>query len=525
MTMLPDFGLTAMLKSAPIRFLITCPLIALIAAGLPASVLAQSVHCQGTISAWSADASLRSFMASHTCDCSDGLNRHPVCTPNAGGGSFGKHKKPSAAGSFQAMVAGAMFQSILTSVFADTSVANEQEILAAQKKAAEIAWKKAQQKKAEEAKAQAEYDKMMLSYKQLEGAGEVAFKTLSDSNLGLKGLEDLEGLSASARQPFDTPSDMKEPGFAGSSGGTPFFGDTMPIEDVRFLVNPENDPNVVDLRQANSFVVESLKNEKQKPAAAAGDQEKKPATTAKKDIDCGRLSNKLHDLLNQRDRFHKTIVLAQSELTTWQNANRNALMNAAKDGIDYFIGRLLDYLTRKGEAADRLMRILDANSAKMAKDGIDVGQAAAKIRRLKALSDVGRIAEFTSNVKDWNKFIKDGISAMIAELSHSNREVKQMLEDPMMQSYFETEAPALNALLDISNIAAANKVFGKWVAKQVPIIAAVELGINQLYNATDYLMSYHHIREAHKINGKVLQTAREIQQNMDRTYYDLRGCK
>jgi hypothetical protein len=100
-----------------------------------------------------------------------------------------------------------------------------------------------------------------------------------------------------------------------------------------------------------------------------------------------------------------------------------------------------------------------------------------------------------------------------------------MLEDPGMQKYFEADAPELNAMLDISKLAASNKVFGKWVAKKVPIIAGVELAINQTYNALDWYLSYKSIAEANDINGRVLETARSIQKNIDDASMELRNCR
>jgi len=50
-------------------------------------------------------------------------------------------------------------------------------------------------------------------------------------NFSLDG--ELEALAASARKPFDAPPDMKAPGSETIGGGTPFFGDTMPLEDIR----------------------------------------------------------------------------------------------------------------------------------------------------------------------------------------------------------------------------------------------------------------------------------------------------
>jgi len=60
---------------------------------------------------------------------------------------------------------------------------------------------------------------------------------------------------------------------------------------------------------------------------------------------CATLSKKLDGFLTQRGRFQKTIDLAHEQLTTWQSANRNALLNAAEDGLEHFSGELLEDLT------------------------------------------------------------------------------------------------------------------------------------------------------------------------------------
>ena len=126
------------------------------------------------------------------------------------------------------------------------------------------------------------------------------------------------------------------------------------------------------------------------------------------------------------------------------------LLNAAKDGVAYFAGQLLEDLTKRGKAADRLQQIYEKNAGQMAQDGLDTAAIAAKIKRLKELSSTGRISELTSNVKDWQSFIKNGVSALMQQLNASNQEIQGMLEDPRMQKYFETDAPQLKALLDIS---------------------------------------------------------------------------
>ena len=485
------------------HFLVLCCVL------LPLPALAgPALDCEGSAKAYA--------LQGIPCTC---VNGQIVCDKPSGGH---KSKHGSTSGDVNAMIVGTLFEGLLTSMFAPpTKPDNTQEALAAQQKAAALAAQQAAAfQRAQEAAFQAEHNKMMQSFKQLDGSQGVAFKSLSDSALAFKTLDgDAETLAANARKPFDTA--------AGTSGtATPFFGDTMPLKDIQLLVNPENDPRVVDLRNATAYVAKNLKNEGEPPAPGTtkprdGRADGKPII---KGPDCAKLNQKLQGFLTQRDKFSNTINLAQEQLTTWEDANRNALLNAAKDGIEYFTGQLLEGLANRGKAAERLQRIYEKNGAQMAQDGLDVAAIQAKIARLKTLSSAGKISELTSNILDWQTFIKDGMSGLMSQLTSSNQEVHALLEDPQLQKYFETEAPELKAMLDISKIAASNKVFGKWVAKKVPIIAGVELAINQSYNGLDWLLSFKRMTEANKINGKVLASAKALQQHIDDTSWALRDC-
>ena len=440
----------------------------------------------------------------------------------------GTHKSKNGISSadINAMIVGNLFESLLTSVFADDT-ANEQEALAAKQKAAAIAAAQAaENKKIQDAAAQAEFDKMMRSYKTLDDSHGVAFKTLANSNLAFKSLDsDPETLAANARKPFDAPSENSGLGSDSMSGATPFFGDTMPIDDIKFLVNPENDPRVVDLRKAGEYVIGNIKNDSEKPDTITKKYKQKDNGEPIIQVpDCVKLPQKLEGFINQKNQFQKTVLLAQEQVDTWETANRNSLMNAAKDGLEYFTGQLLEGAARRGEAADRLEEIYQKNARQMVQEGIDTAAIEAKIRRLKALSSTGRISELTGNIKDWQDFIKDGVSGLVKQLTASNQEIQAILEDPKMRKYFEMDAPELNTLLDISKIAASNGVLGKWVAKQVPIIGGVELAINQTYNATDWYLSFKRVTEANNINGQVLNAARLMQKNIDDTYLALKEC-
>ena len=491
----------------------------------PAYVLAQSapeasgpaIDCEGTIDAWVSSG----YYHPGDCQC---INGQPVCGKSSSGGHF-HHSHHDFNQEIKMQIVGTIFESLLTSLFTGNT-ANEKEALAARQKAAALAAQQAEFEKARAAAAQAEYEKMMRSYKQLDDSRGAAFKTLSDSSLQFKTLGgDAESLEANARKPFDTPADAA-PAASGVPGqATPFFGDTMPPADIRLLVNPENDPKVIDLRNASAYMVKSLKDESAMPAA--GDKPHSAKNNGKPVItpaNCAKLKLRLNGYIDQRSRFEKTINLAQGQLNEWETENRNAMVNAAKDGIEYFTGQLLEGLANRGKAADRLQQIYEKNARQMARDGIDVAAIESKIKRLKMLSSAGKISELTANIKDWQTFIKDGMSALMAQLTSSNHEIRKMLDDPKMQKYFGTESPELNTLLDISTIASANKVFGKWVAEKVPIIAGVQLSINQSYNALDWLLSFKRMTEADKINGKVLEAARALQGHIDETAFAMRGC-
>jgi len=97
--------------------------------------------------------------------------------------------KASAAASLNNMVAGAVVQSLLNSLFSTPTVSKEE--LAAQQKAAELAAQQAAEQAAEQQRikeeiAQAEHDKMMQSFKQLDGSQDLGMKTLDNNGLNSK---------------------------------------------------------------------------------------------------------------------------------------------------------------------------------------------------------------------------------------------------------------------------------------------------------------------------------------------------
>jgi len=73
-------------------------------------------------------------------------------------------------------------------------------------------------------------------------------------------------------------------------------------------------------------------------------------------------------------------------------------------------------------------------------------------------------------------------------------------------------------------IIAEEAVFGEWVKKRVPMIAACRFAVNEVYHATDFYLSFTRIMEANRINGEVMYAAQSLQKHIDDTYFDLREC-
>ncbi len=459
-----------------------------------------SLDCAGSNAAWESQGI--------PCRC---VNGQVVCDQPSGG-----HNHGVTSGDVKAMVVGTIFESLLTSLFTDDTATSQKEAQAAQQKAAALAAQQAAMNREKEREAQAAYEKMMRSYKQLDDSQGVAFKTLSDSALTFKTLDgNAETLAANARKPFDTAGSA--PSSATTSGqATPFFGDSMPIKDIRLLVNPENDPRVVDLREAHSFMVKNLKSRKEMEGNG------KPIV---KSPDCVKLRKKMDGFITQQNKFYKTVNLAQDQLNIWENQNRNALIHAAKDGIEYLTGKWLRTLAKEGEFADHLEEVYEKNAAQMARDGLDVTAIKATIQRLKQVASTGKFADLTGNIKESQTFIKDGMSTLLAQLSSANHDVQEMLEDPKMGKYFETDLPEMRTACDVAKLVAASKIFAKWGAEKIPIVAAAELSVNETYDGLDFFLSFKRMTEANKINGRVLEAARYLQRKIDDTHLELQECR
>ena len=131
-----------------------------------------SLDCKGSAAAYR--------LQGIPCYCVDG---EIVCDQPSG-----KNKHVAGSKDMNAMIMGTLFEALFTSLFTDNTAGK-----AAQQEAAAYAAKQAQLQRVKAAAAQAEFEKMMRSYKKLDNTQEVTYKTLSDSNSGYKSLDNDAG--------------------------------------------------------------------------------------------------------------------------------------------------------------------------------------------------------------------------------------------------------------------------------------------------------------------------------------------
>jgi len=98
------------------------------------------------------------------------------------------------------------------------------------------------------------------------------------------------------------------------------------------------------------------------------------------------------------------------------------------------------------------------------------------------------------------------------------------MQRPELEPYLNTGDPELSFLLDISKLAAGGKVFGKWVARQMPLVGLLEISVKTTYNATDWVLSLRNIMQSNRINGEVMESAKSLQRQIHKTRTELQGC-
>lgn len=438
--------------------------------------------------------------------------------------------------SLSLMVAGTLMQGLLNGIFSSNEQQKQQQQIAEQQQQMQLQMQMAMQKKIKDSIDNLNYLKLMSSYKQLQGAQELSLKaSSSEQQLDFKRLDgDDESMRADAGKAFDGNAISDTAGGVQFFRGTDFFNSNVAKTDIY----PEKDSVMLDIHNSDKFLKEHEISDSAKIAGLKNDtlRNSPKNNPEKKNIDCNMLQQKLNDYLTQRDKFHKTIISTQTDLTEWQKRNNEALWNAAYSGAEFFFdqkfGDLLEKVDMKGAEAEnikeRLMPYMDA----LKKNGVDVDNYLKTLNaRIFSKDFLAKDVETFKDAAEYDAFFRDAIQAGIMKVSETDSSYDKILNDSRVKILLNTEEhPGVDA-----GQFAAGKGLEKLLESQflknllkfddkIPYVKYAQLAVDEAYNAYDWYLSYQRIKEAHETSGKELQAAAGLQMLIDKTIDQVKGC-
>lgn len=433
---------------------------------------------------------------------------------------------PSYSNSMQMMVTSTLIQGIFSGIFNSSQQQKQKEqqqkLLAEQQKI-KAAAEAALQKKIKDSIDLLNYNRLMSSYKLLQG-GSVG--------LNMKKLDgDMEVLRAGAASQFDGGIQVKDT--VTISGGTSFFGTRMDSAQINTLLEPEKDTVIADINNADLFIRENKKADSVRQARAA-DSAARNATKdiSKKSPECDKLQTRLNNYLTQRDKFHKTILTTQKDLAEWKQKNNDALWNAATSGFELMFSKFLANVSLKGiQAEDIRLRLLKHEEALRAK-GVDFDKYLGVLNQ--RIFNANNLAKDVSEFKDaveYDAFFRDAVQIGASRIAETDTVYRQLLQDTTVKQmlndggFVEVDAGQFAAGKTVEKILASNFLKNlKGFSSKIPYVTYAQLATDMIYNATDWWQSYQRIKQLREVSGQETRAAMSLQMNIDKTLDQLKGC-
>lgn len=454
----------------------------------------------------------------------------PVPVGGISSASSVKGSTPSVSSSPGAMVASGIMQMLITKMLSPDPKQEQAEAAAKQAELDRIAAEAEIQRQIEAALEQERYENMMKLYKPAPGSQSLEMKTTSGADLDFKTLNgDAEQMRVDARKQFE--SSGNDHSFPEIKDGTDFFGIPVSSPDFQTLVDPDNDPNIVDLTKADKYIVENIAKEE---SAKVESLKKDEPAQVKKDLPegyCANLQTKLSGFTDTRAKFQKTINLTQGELTKWKEQNNAALWNAAKSGVSLVTDIFLKHLELRKTGALDIKKYLEALPLGKTPGAVD--------NYVKILDQVinfkYNLPKTADNIKkaaDYAYLLRDATQVLAEDIAKSNNEVASMLNDPKFKALLNDGNPEVDAgqsaagkLADIvlEGKTLQEKLVGAFT-KTMPIVAWCQFAVDQTYNATDWILSYKNICNLNSVTGKELEAAQYLQNKIFETQSLLKEC-
>lgn len=397
----------------------------------------------------------------------------------------------------------------------------QQQLLESQQKALrDIAIENQRQKQIKDALEQALHDKLMALYKPLPGSQRLEMKTMPGNN------------NALSMKTFD--GDKGDYMYKGVEVNTPAFGIGLSAQEIQVLLDPENDPVVADLRNANDFIVKNLKSESAQANNKITQETRSNGTPIIQQTDCAELKNKLAGFVKEREDFQKTIVLTQTELADWKEKNNKALWNAAESGIGFLSGKFFEHMEESRKNASNIKKWLMDFEKPMRAKGIDV-DGYIKLLDVKVINyNISGFADRFSKTTESVLAVRDASQSLAGHFAKTDAEIAAILENPNVKLFLtDGEAKFEANTLGISQATADNlnkglalvTLAGKFLAIVNPVASATQFAIDEVYNAADWILSYKLILQQNNVHDKETEAAEYIQTKINTAFELLKNCK
>lgn len=468
----------------------------------------------------------------------------PVGSYSSGGsaGTAVKSVLGSSSSSISNVVAGALVQGMLNSLFSPAPEKTPEQIEAERAEQERIAYEEEMRRQEEAARQQELHDNLINSSKELPGSGSVDFKTLDG---------DMENMRKDAADQFERTYNISNVKTAPK--GNDFFG--VPLSDVDFetVIEPQTNPVYSDVETAVDLTDKYLAEEKIANEKLA--KEKLENTKLVVDIiggavsgqangepiiekpDCQALSDKLaryrSDMIRFQDWNYKTLT----ELKDWEDQNNKAFWNAVSDGASAAFGVFVDYLNETRSSASAIKKILEENQDKYLRDGI---YSADQIARYKQILDlrittcnVTEIAKESMKPWDYVNLSRNLFQGTAEKLKKSDEDFMRMVNELKEQDYLSNvpwvdaasfmTGEVINKFMNDPSIVLKPNSVVKGSLK-MPYVTVAQLVVDEAYNVTDMITSYKNICTLREADGKATEAVRKIQNDMSNIKMQLKGC-
>jgi hypothetical protein len=426
-------------------------------------------------------------------------------------------------------IATGIMQMMISNILSTDPAKEQAELEAKQKEQERLAAEAEEQRQIQAAIEQERYNNMMKLYKQPSGSENLQIKTLSTVDMNnING--EAETLSHNATKQFEPATETGN--FPVISGGNDFFGIPVSSPDFNTLTDADNDPNIVDLRNAKELIAKDLKISGN---VNSEDVKNKNASVDKKELTedyCNKLRVNLTAYIDDRSRFQKTIDLTYDELNKWKEQNNAALWNSAISGISLITDIFLKHVELRTKTADEIKKYLLQLSGAKNKDAI-YGYIKILDNVINLQYNVPQKIDYSKKVVEYATFSRDATQTLAENIAKSDQDVLDMLNDPKFKELLLNEG---NSASDAEQFITGKTIDAflegpvlrdKLVSsfsKTMPVVAWCQFAVDQAYHATDWMLSYKNICNLNNVSGKEYEAAQYIQNKIFETQSMIQEC-